>query len=129
MIQKDKNNKGFKRLKNSFKYAFEGLVLVYKREQTLGIMAVISFIILILGFLFKISYFEWIVILLLVCLVNSLEFINTSIEFTVDLLTKERNILAKHSKDTASSAVLIASIFSSIIGLMIFIPKIVSIFK
>lgn len=128
MMLKDKK-KSFKRLKNSFKYAFDGIIVVYKREQTLSIMAIISLLVIVFGFLFHISYFEWLITLILICFVNSLEFINTSIEFTVDLVTKEKNILAKYSKDIASSAVLIATIFSSIIGLIIFIPKIINIFK
>ena len=55
----------------------------------------------------------------------SLELINTAIEKTIDLVIKENNPKAKVAKDTAAGAVLIMAIVSAIIGLTIFIPKII----
>ena len=42
----------------------------------------------------------------------------------VNLVTEEYRKTAKHAKDTAAGAVLTASFFAVIIGLIIFIPKI-----
>lgn len=55
------------------------------------------------------------------------EAINTAIEFDVDLSSPKYHPYAKDSKDVAAGAVLIAGIASSIIGLIIFIPKIFAI--
>ena len=57
-----------------------------------------------------------------------MELINTAIENTVDLITKENNQQAKIAKDVAAGAVLVSAIVSSVIGLMIFIPKILAMF-
>ena len=67
----------------------------------------------------------WFVFCCLV-LVISLELVNTAIEAVVDLCTQEYHPLAKIAKDTAAGAVLISAIASVVIGLIIFVPKILS---
>ena len=56
----------------------------------------------------------------------ALELVNTAIESVVDLVTTERKPLAKVAKDTAAGAVLVAAIMAAIVGLIIFVPRIVS---
>lgn len=60
-------------------------------------------------------------------LVMALELVNTAVESVVDLVTKERQPLAKIAKDTAAGAVLIAAIMAAIAGLIIFVPKLLQI--
>ena len=115
-----------KRLTNSFKYAFEGILQAYVGEQNLKIHTVIALLVIIFGFLLKISYTEWLVCLVLIGLVLMAEFFNTSIEYLVDLVSPEIHPLAKATKDTASAGVLMMAIISAIIGLIIFIPKLIS---
>ena len=126
----DKKNKNFKldkkRLTNSFKYAFEGIVQAYIGEQNLKIHTVIACLVILFGFILKISYVEWLVCLILIALVLMAEFFNTSIEYLVDLASPEIHPLAKATKDTASAGVLMMAIISAIIGLIIFVPKIIS---
>lgn len=86
-------------------------------------------LVLIAGIIFKISFIEWIICFILFALVISLELVNTAIEATVDLVTKNFNIQAKKAKDTAAGAVLLVAIFSALIGFMIFIPKVLLLFK
>lgn len=114
-----------KRLSNSFKYAFSGIISAYKDEQNLRIHTVIAILVLIFGVFLKLSRFEFIICLILIGLVLMTEFINTSIENLVDLVTLEKNPYAKIAKDTAAAGVLIFAMMSSIIGLLIFIPKII----
>lgn len=115
-----------KRLTNSFKYAFEGILQAYVGEQNLKIHTVIAILVIIFGFILKISYIEWLVCLVLIGLVLMAEFFNTSIEYLVDLASPEIHPLAKATKDTASAGVLMMAIISAIIGLIIFIPKLIS---
>lgn len=115
-----------KRLTNSFKYAFEGIFQAYVGEQNLKIHTVIAILVIIFGFILKISYTEWLVCLVLIGLVLMAEFFNTSIEYLVDLVSPEIHPLAKATKDTASAGVLMMAIISAIIGLIIFIPKLIS---
>lgn len=115
-----------KRLTNSFKYAFEGILQAYVGEQNLKIHTVIAALVIIFGFILKISYTEWLVCLVLIGLVLMAEFFNTSIEYLVDLASPEIHPLAKATKDTASAGVLMMAIISAIIGLIIFVPKLIS---
>ncbi len=114
-----------KRLINSFKYASEGIKQSYKGEQNLKIHTFIAILVIVFGFFLKISYFEWLVCLILIGLVLMTEFFNTAIEYVVDLASPRIHPLAKATKDTASAGVLIMAIISAIIGLLIFVPKLI----
>ena len=113
-----------KRLRNSFKYAFEGIQEAWKTEQNLKIHFVIMALVIIAGFICKISAIEWLVCLLLFAIVISLELINTAIETTVDIAMPDINEKAKYAKDIAAGAVLFSAVISIIVGLIIFLPKI-----
>ena len=131
MVSRDKIKiKGLKldkkRLTNSFKYAFQGILQAYVGEQNLKIHTVIAVLVIIFGFILKISYMEWLICLVLIGLVLMAEFFNTSIEYLVDLASPEVHPLAKATKDTASAGVLMMAIISTIIGLIIFVPKLIS---
>lgn len=112
----------------SFKYALEGIFTGLKEEQNMKIHIAIMILVIIFGILLKISKIEWIICIALFGIVISMELINTAIENTVDLITKERNEQAKIAKDVAAGAVLVSAIASAIIGLIIFVPKVISIF-
>lgn len=119
---------GWKRFLNSFKYSMQGLKYAYLHEQSMFIHALATFLGVILGFVLKISRNEWIVVISLLCLIAVIELINTSIEATCDAITDTYHPLIKIAKDTASSAVFIASIVSLFVGLVIFVPKIIALF-
>ena len=130
MISRDerKSEKGIKNIINSFKYPISGLRYAYKNEQNLEVDIGIAVLVVILGFLFKISISEWAILTITVGLVISFELINTALEAVVDLITDKYHPLAKVAKDTSAAAVLILAIVSIIEGLIIFLPKIISLF-
>ena len=119
----DLKKKGINRLFKSFKYAYEGLKYAFKYEQNILVHFLATILVIIAGIFFKISMTEWLVLTLIIGLVIATELINTSIEATIDLVTKEVYPLAKVAKDTAAAAVLIFGITALIIGLIIFVPK------
>ena len=114
-----------KRLAYSFKYAFQGIKQSYKGEQNLKIHTFIAILVIVFAFFLKISFFEWVIVLVLIGLVLMAEFFNTAIEYTVDVASPKIHPLAKAAKDTASAGVLVIAIISAIIGLLIFVPKII----
>lgn len=113
------------RLKKSFGYAFKGIDDVISSEPNMKIHVSVAILVVIMAFLLKISMIEWIILVLLIGLVLAAEVINTTIENLVDMYTKDYNERAKVVKDTAAGTVLILAITAVIIGLMIFIPKII----
>lgn len=78
------------------------------------------------GIILKINTMEWIVCLILFALVISEELINTAIEAVVDIVMPEINPKAKLAKDVSASSVLVTAFFAAIIGLIIFVPKIIN---
>lgn len=117
-----------KKLKNSFKYAIEGIRSAFKTEQNLKIHFIIAVIAIILGILLKINYTEWAICFLLFGFVITSELLNTAIEVTVDLAMPEKNERAKLAKDIAAGAVLVSAIISVLVGVAIFLPKIINFF-
>ena len=118
-----------KKLINSFKYAIEGIISSFKTEQNMKIHIFIMILVIILGIVLKLSTLEWIILTIVIALVISAELFNTTIETVVDMITKEKNEKAKLAKDVAAGAVLVLAIGSVIIGLIIFIPKILEFIK
>ena len=113
-----------KKIINSFKYAVQGLIEAFKSEKNMKIHVLIAFLVILAGIIFKISVIEWMICIVLIGIVISAELFNTAIETTVDLAMPEKNEKAKIAKDVSAGAVLILAISSVIIGLIIFLPKI-----
>lgn len=115
-----------KKLINSFKYAGEGVISSLKTERNMKIHFFIMILVIIAGFLLEITQMEWIICVILFGLVIGSELFNTAIEETVDLAMPYRNEKAKLAKDISASAVLVVAIASAVVGLIIFIPKIMT---
>lgn len=130
MISRDerKKQKGIAKFINSFKYPIKGLRYAYRNEQNLAVDVGVALIVIIAGFIFRINVTEWAILILTVGLVISCELVNTAIEAVVDLVTEEYHPLAKVAKDTAAAAVFVFAIISVVIGLIIFLPKVIALF-
>lgn len=113
----------------SFGYAFQGIWECIRDERNIRIHLTMTTLVIIGGIVLHISLAEWVICLILFGLVISLELVNTAVESTVDLVTEDKKPLAKKAKDTAAGAVLVSAIFAAIIGLIIFIPKIIDFFN
>jgi diacylglycerol kinase len=111
-----------KKLLQSFKFAGEGLVMIFKREQNFKIETIIGAVVLILMFLLKTTTFDTIILLKLIASVLTMEILNTVLEHMLDLESKRKNKKFKFLKDVMAGAVLINALTALIIGLIIFIP-------
>ncbi|MEC3908785.1 diacylglycerol kinase family protein [Tamlana sp. 2201CG12-4] len=108
----------------SVRYAFKGALLLIKTEASIQVQFIIAVIMTIAGFYFNISSNEWTVQVLAIGLVMSIEGVNTAIEEIANFIHPERHDKIGLIKDIAAGAVFIASVFASIAGLVIYIPKI-----
>jgi len=113
-----------KRLK-SFTYAFNGLRVLIKEEHNAWIHLFATVCVVVAGILFKISLMEWVAVVFAIGLVFSFEIINTSVEHIADFICPERDDRIKRIKDLAAAAVLVSAITAAVIGLIVFIPKII----
>jgi len=108
----------------SFGFAFNGLKILIKEEHNSRIHLFVAIVIVIVSFIFQISSSEWILILFSISFVLVTEIINSAIENISDFISPEKHNSIKKIKDLAAAAVLISSITALIVGLIIFLPKI-----
>lgn len=112
-----------RRFFKSFKYAMEGIIHCFKTERNFQLHVLSAIVVITAGLLTGLSKFEWMIVLILIGAVLTLELMNTALERVVDLVIEEQHPLAKQAKDLAAGAVLVFAIASAIVGFIIFIPK------
>ena len=122
-----KYKKKIKSLVNSFGYAFQGIWSSFRTERNMKIHVFIMILVVLLGIFLHISVTEWMICIILFALVIGAELFNTSIEAVVDMISLEKSSQAKLAKDVSAGAVLVFAIASIIVGLIIFVPKIIDI--
>lgn len=111
----------------SFKNAGNGLKWAFSTQPNLTIHTIAAVCVVGAGIWFKVGWVEWVSLLLTIALVLTVELLNTAIEFTTDALkvhkkTEEEDRFIMLAKDIAAAAVLVAAVFSVIIGIVVFLP-------
>lgn len=114
----------------SYGYAMHGLRLAwksqknFKRQITMGILAVIFAIAL------KFSIPEFCILFILIAMVLICELFNSVIEFMLDSVFKNKySKLVEMSKDMAAGAVCLSSFCALITGSILFLSKIIPLLK
>jgi len=106
----------------SFQHAFRGWFYVLQTQRNVWIHGVIAVIVFISGLWLRLPPQDWAVIILTAALVFTAEFINTSIEVTLDLASPDTHPLAKIGKDVGAAAVLVSALAAILIGLLLLGP-------
>ena len=105
-------------------YALKGMFLLMRTESSIKIQLCIALIVTVFGFYLEITATEWMFQLLAIGLVMGIEAVNTAIEKICDYIQPNLDPKIGLIKDISAGAVMIVSIIASIIGLIIYIPKI-----
>ena len=111
---------------NSFKYAFEGIATFFKSQTHPKIHLTAAILVTLCGIYFKISETEWMVLIITIIIVIVSEAFNSAIELLCDKVSEEYHPKIKQVKDISAGAVLMAAIASIIIGVIIFLPRIIT---
>jgi diacylglycerol kinase len=119
----------FMKILRSFAFAFNGLKICFRSETNFRVHALFTIAALLLSIAFKITAAEWRAVIFCIAFVATMEMANTAIEKLCDVVQKELHPGIKHVKDIAAGAVLLAAVCSVVIGGMIFLPKIITLFK
>lgn len=109
----------------SFKYALNGLKNVIIYEQNMRLHLIALFMVVLLGFYFSLSMYEWKTILLAAGIVITLEIVNTAIERLADIVEPKWNSKIGLIKDYSAAAVFVGALLALILGGLVFLPKIV----
>lgn len=111
-----------KRRLKSFAYAFDGWWYVIRTQPNAWIHAIVTVIIVIVGWWLHISRYDWVLLILTFMAVWMGEFLNTALEAVVDMTMPDPHPLAKVAKDVAAAAVLVGACGAVLIGLLILGP-------
>lgn len=112
------------RLKST-NHAFRGLGIFIKTTYNAWLYIFFATLAVYLGFILDISSIEWAILVFAIGLVIVVEIINTAIEIDIDLTSPNYHPYARDTKDVAAGAVSVSVIVAGIIGLIIFLPKII----
>ncbi len=112
------------RLLKSFRYAFRGLIKVLREEQNLRVQSFVALIAVFIGVFYHLVLWEWCIILIMIMIVFLMEIVNSAVERVTDVLKPRINTYVKEIKDIMAAAVMLASFFAVIVGLIIFIPHV-----
>lgn len=104
-------------------FAFKGMLILVQTEASIKIQLVVALIATLAGFYFEISKVEWLFQIAMISLVISIEGINTAIEYLADFIHPEHHTKIGLIKDIAAGAVFMASVAAIIIGIFIYLPK------
>lgn len=118
----------FRKRQESFSFAIQGLKIAL-RQPNFKIMICIAVIVMGLAGFLGISREEWLILLLIIGIVLSLEVLNTTVETLLDLVQPQFSPKVKVVKDLVAGAVLISILVSVTTGIIIFLPKFLNILK
>ncbi len=108
---------------DSFRFALEGLSFVIKNQKNMRIHILLGTLIILLGFIIKVSSFEMAILFLAIMFVIVCEVINTALELSIDFVNSEKyHPLIRLVKDIVAAGVLLASLNAIVVGLFIFFP-------
>lgn len=109
---------------DSFNYAIQGIVYALRTQRNMRIHFTAAFFMIILSLFFNFSRLELLILFFTISLVIVTEMVNTAIEKTIDMITKEYHQLAEIAKNVAAGAVLIASVNAIIVAYLLFFDRI-----
>lgn len=112
----------------SFKYAFNGLAELVVNEPNMRIHLVAMCAALFACVWFAITPAEWSMVVLSIVIVLGGEAMNTAIEHLADVVSPEYHPLVKKAKDVAAAAVFLFALGAAVVGMIIFLPRIIALF-
>jgi diacylglycerol kinase (ATP) len=111
---------------NGAKYAIKGAFILLKTESSIQAQFSIAILLTCAGFYFNISTTEWMFQILAIGIVMSIEGLNTAVEEIADFIHPDFNHKIGLIKDIAAGAVFIAALAGLILGMVIYVPKIMA---
>lgn len=108
---------------NSFGFAWQGLKALFRTEHNAWIHGGLTVVVILLSFIFEVSPTEAAVLILTMAFVWAAEIFNTAVEKLCDHITTEKHPQIKLVKDLAAAAVLVSAVAALLVGMLIFLPK------
>jgi diacylglycerol kinase len=108
----------------SFSHAFRGAGTLLRTQHNVWLHVLATLLVVAAGIFLKISRGDWALLVIAIALVWMAEAFNTAIEFLADEVTLEQRERIKYAKDAAAFGVLASAIAALVIGILVFLPRI-----
>lgn len=110
-----------KNIQASFKYALNGLALIFKSQRNIKIQILFALFAVLIGIILRFNAFDFVILAILIMLVLGAEMVNTVIEFILDSIYKRKySRIAKIAKDMSAGMVLFVTVVTVICGIVLF---------
>jgi diacylglycerol kinase len=106
----------------SFAQAFAGIGEAVRKERHMRFHLLAAAAVALVALWLRVSRQDWLWLLSAIFAVWTAELVNTAIERTVDLAAPGLHPLARSAKDIAAGAVLAASLYAALVGLLVLGP-------
>jgi diacylglycerol kinase len=116
------------RLLLKFRHAFRGLAIAFKTQISFRIHIIVALATYTLGFILCITLTQWALVNSAILFVIVTEMFNTVAERICDFIQPKQDNRIKIIKDISAGAVLISVINALVIGGLVYIPRIISLF-
>jgi diacylglycerol kinase len=100
--------------------AFRGILYSWKTQSHLRFHILAAAIVILAAWWFKLTRWEWVVLILTIGSVVAAEVMNTAVEIVVDLAQPNFHPLAGMAKDVAAGAVLVTAFQAIVVGILLF---------
>jgi undecaprenol kinase len=115
-----------KQLTRSLRHAFRGLAYALKNEKNFQNELIVAILVIVAMVYFKVTRGEAVILFVVIMAVLIMELLNTAMERVIDILRPKIHPYAKLIKDLMAASVLMMSLLTIILGLIIFMPYVVS---
>ena len=111
---------------DSFGHALRGIASLLAGEPNARIHLLATVVVVMLGLILDVNRGEWLSLLLIIAVVWLAEGMNTALEHLADAAVPEFHPLVRKAKDVAAGTVLVTAGVAVVLGLLIFLPYLVS---
>ena len=113
-----------KNFQASFKYALNGLALIYKSQRNIRIQILFALFAVLIAVLLRFNAVDFVILAILITLVLGAEMVNTVIEFILDSIYKRKySRIARIAKDMSAGMVLFVTEIVVLCGIVLFAYK------
>ena len=110
----------------SLRFAFRGMLILIRSEHSVMVQLGIGILVSVIGFLVGLSATEWILQTLCIGLILAAEGMNTAVEKLCDFVNPGPDPKIGRVKDIAAGGVGFAAVTAIIVGLIIYVPKVLA---
>ena len=111
---------------HNVRFALYGITIAWREEFSFRVEVVAAALVTLLGWYFAVSITEWLLIIITMGTVLCAEIFNTALEELCDKFKSDPDPHIAKIKDLAAGAVLIASAAALLVGVILFLPRVMA---